>query len=505
MTRKLSPLVVLLAVFGLACGPTNLKGDQGEGGPNNGDGGGTQKDVGGGGGDGGGGQQDAWQPLQDATERPDNCAANSCPNPVVDNCGTAEICGNGLDDDCNGQVDEGCTCVPGQVQPCFAGPPGRRNVGMCQDGTQRCQGSGEFGTWGACEGGIVPSAETCDTQDNDCNGCIDDNPNCCEVAIQCPNTMPEGLPYTNYVIDGTQFYTGGALAWSWTVEGGPCDKMLWSTSSKTTYKLNGTANVTNVAGATTSGLTFYPTLSGDYTVTMTVGTSGGPLTCTFIVHIKGPGVRTELCWDKTGSTDIDLHLHRSGTTTPWFTTDGTSSGSANPDDCYYMNCRASDYSSPDATTPAWGYAHTSVDNCKGAPDDGSTWTSLGYCASPRLDVDNITTPGKPENTNVDDPNNGDKFRVMVHYYGGSTTTVHPMVNIYCGGKIKGTYGADPDFVTNFNKPGSYGNGSGGSMWRVVDVTAQVSGGDTTGCDLAPLHPSGSTSGYWVQNSTDLSY
>jgi len=506
MTRQLSPLVALLAMLGVACGPTN-SGTDWEGGTHPGDGGG-------GGGDAGNldarPNQDSAQPLQDATQRPDNCAANTCTAPVEDNCLTAEICGNGLDDDCDGVIDNGCPpgCVPGQVQPCFNGPPGRRNIGMCQDGTQRCIGEGEFGNWGPCEGGISPSTETCDTQDNDCNGCIDDNPLCCEAAIQCPNQMPEGLPYTNYVIDGTDFYTGPAMAWSWTVEGGPCDKMLWSTSTKTTYKLNNTANVINVAGATTSTLTFLPTLSGDYTVTMTVGTSNGPLTCTFIVHIKGPGFRTELCWDKTGlaGADIDLHVHRPGTTTPWFTTDGTSSGTTNPDDCYYMNCRASDYyPTPGTDTPNWGYAHTSVDNCKGAPDDGSTWTTAGYCASPRLDVDNISTAGKPENINVDNPNNGDKFRIMVHYYGGGTIVVHPMVNIYCGGNIKATYGADPDFVPNFNTSGSYGNGGGGSMWRAADVTTQVSGGVTTDCDIAALHPSGSTSGYWVQSNTDLSY
>ncbi|MBI5478805.1 MAG: hypothetical protein HY906_08120 [Deltaproteobacteria bacterium] len=231
MMRTLSPFVVALAVLGPACGPTNLRGDQTDGGTGNPDGSqsgdASVRDA------PGPQQQDGAQPLQDAGERPDNCATNSCTNPVQDNCLTAEVCGNGLDDDCNGTIDDGCPpgCVPGQVQPCFLGPPGRRNVGMCQDGTQRCTGSGEFGTWGPCEGGIWPTAEKCDTQDNDCNGCVDDNPLCCEAAIQCPNQMPEGLPYTNYVIDGTQFYTGAAMAWSWTVEGGPCDKMLWSTSS----------------------------------------------------------------------------------------------------------------------------------------------------------------------------------------------------------------------------------------------------------------------------------
>ena len=31
-------------------------------------------------------------------------------------CGAREMCGNGLDDDCNGMVDENCPCVPGTTR-----------------------------------------------------------------------------------------------------------------------------------------------------------------------------------------------------------------------------------------------------------------------------------------------------------------------------------------------------------------------------------------------------
>jgi hypothetical protein len=423
---------------------------------------------------------------------------------VPDQCGPVEICGNGLDDDCNGVIDDGCppSCTPGDVQPCFLGPPGRRNVGACSDGTQRCEGSGSVGSWGPCSGGIWPTDEACDALDNDCNGCVDDGLPGCVPPILCPGPgdLPYAEPFTDYTIDGTDYFRGVAQSWSWTVVGGPCDQLLWATAGETSYALNG-ARSTTASGPT---LVFHPTLSGDYTVTLTVvAANGESLSCTFIVHVEGPGFRAELCWDTTGQTDLDLHVHRPGTATPWFTTDGTSSGATNNDDCHYINCRASNY--VDGSAPSWGYSRTSVDNCKGAPDDGATWAAAGYCASPRLDVDNITTPGKPENTNIDDPNDGDTFRVMVHFYGGSSTVAHPLVNVYCGGTIVATYGAAPDFVQQFNKPGDYANGSGGSMWRVVDVTTHVSGGVTTGCDLTPLHPSGSTSGYWVKNSTDLSY
>jgi len=93
--------------------------------------------------------------------------------PVGSGCGVVEICGNGVDDDCNGAVDDGCACEPGSVQSCFNGFPGRRNVGVCTDGSQTCIGE-EFGVWSSCVGGVAPSSEICDGDDNDCNGCVDD-------------------------------------------------------------------------------------------------------------------------------------------------------------------------------------------------------------------------------------------------------------------------------------------------------------------------------------------
>jgi hypothetical protein len=436
------------------------------------------------------------------------CDDWQCENPLPTNCdiGGEDICGNGADDDCDGDVDEGCGCQAGAVQSCFRGPPGSRGVGACQNGQQTCQGSGEFTFWGPCTGGIAPNEESCDTLDNDCDGCVDDNPECCVVELACPSSMPDGQPFQPYVIDGTQFYSGATTSWSWTVVGGPCDVLL---APNTSYELD---------GVDTSQLTFTPTLSGDYTITVTIVTSDGQtLTCTFIVHIGGPGLRVELCWDTTGPSgaDIDLHIHRPGTTTPWFTTNPLGNNNAtniNGDDCYYMNCKAQPWV---AGTPApnWGYANSPLAQCSGGPE-GASWTAVGHCRNPRLDIDNIDAVGTPENVNIDVPQNGGAYRVMVHYFDYNSLfppapVTHPLVNVYCGGRLRGTYGQAPDQVPGFDTHGYFAQGD---MWRVVDVTPAVAAtdmdgdgfADTTDCTLAPLHPPGMTSGYWV-TTNDRSY
>ena len=105
----------------------------------------------------------------------------------------------------------------------------------------------------------------------------------------------------------------------------------------------------------------------------------------------------------------------------------------------------------------------------------------------------------PENINVDVPNEGDAFRVMVNYYSGSSAT-YPLVNIYCGGEIAATFGAAPDQVAGFM---SSETGEMGLMWRVADVVTRVAGGVTT-CDITALHPAGMTTGHDLRTG-DTSY
>ena len=100
----------------------------------------------------------------------DECV-DGVPNPCIP--GTpapTETC-DGTDDDCDGAVDEGCSCVNGTTQSCYTGSPTTQGVGECSDGLQTCAN----GAWGPCVGDTVPSSELCDGLDNDCDTETDEN------------------------------------------------------------------------------------------------------------------------------------------------------------------------------------------------------------------------------------------------------------------------------------------------------------------------------------------
>jgi MYXO-CTERM domain-containing protein len=85
-----------------------------------------------------------------------------------------EVCGNGIDDNCDGRVDEGCECQRGETRACGT------NVGECAPGVQSCTTDGR---WGDCQGGQQPGEEICDGLDNNCNGTLDDGARCAGDAV----------------------------------------------------------------------------------------------------------------------------------------------------------------------------------------------------------------------------------------------------------------------------------------------------------------------------------
>ncbi|MFT3917083.1 MAG: MopE-related protein [Anaeromyxobacteraceae bacterium] len=98
------------------------------------------------------------------------CAGDPpAPTCVQVNQPSAEIC-DGLDNDCNGLVDEGLETA------CYDGPAGTKNVGLCREGVRQCvqNPDGSFGM-SACVGEVVPAAEVCNALDDNCNGQVDEN------------------------------------------------------------------------------------------------------------------------------------------------------------------------------------------------------------------------------------------------------------------------------------------------------------------------------------------
>ncbi|MCG5051994.1 MAG: hypothetical protein KA712_03450 [Myxococcales bacterium] len=85
---------------------------------------------------------------------------------------------NALDDDCDGQVDEGLN-PPGMCPPPGL-PPGTGPLGECRPGANICLADSQGGATWACTGGVGPAPEICDGKDQDCNGKTDDLAPCPE-------------------------------------------------------------------------------------------------------------------------------------------------------------------------------------------------------------------------------------------------------------------------------------------------------------------------------------
>ncbi|MFT7622284.1 MAG: subtilase family serine protease [Myxococcota bacterium] len=86
-----------------------------------------------------------------------------------------ETCGNGIDDDCDGSVDEGCACDTDSSQTCDTAP------GACAGSTQYCVD----GQWGPCASESAPSQEECNGIDDDCDGVTDDGCTCVGDTQPC--------------------------------------------------------------------------------------------------------------------------------------------------------------------------------------------------------------------------------------------------------------------------------------------------------------------------------
>ncbi|MGB9599253.1 MAG: MopE-related protein, partial [Myxococcota bacterium] len=151
------------------------------------------------------GVADGFAPLDsDCDGKPDPSITNRCGK-----CGPEfeEICGNLVDDNCNGETDEGCICRGGAIQSCYTGPRETLNKGICKAGIQECIN----GRWSECKDEILPEKdEVCgNLKDDNCNGITDENCPCTEGAKKRCYTGPANTEGVGSCRAGISICTNG--------------------------------------------------------------------------------------------------------------------------------------------------------------------------------------------------------------------------------------------------------------------------------------------------------
>jgi hypothetical protein len=379
-------------------------------------------------------------------------------------CGDVELCegvNRGLDDNCNGSVDEGCPCKPGEVSPCFIGDPSFADEPGCFPGVMKC----EDGAWSVCQGGAHAWGDEPCTEPSDTG---------CHAISAVPFQVVD-------LVDGTGVFSANADPGSevWEVacppDVDPCPA---------------------VSGANPAD-DFQALASGEYSVTYSKTVAGEAMSCTYPLNVGARGLRVELSWNFGTSADIDLHMMRPGVNEAFNTSGG-------PSDCAYNNCTISAYQFGTGVTwfqdvaplgePINWYEDPdpNLNSCFFAPRGvGQRWQDLGLgCHNPRLDLDNISCSTAvedvnsssfcaPENTNIDFPPEDVWTRIAVVHYSGSTN--QPTLKIFCDGAQRALLGPE-----GYNAPVTMSSSGATKVWVAADVRF-VDGECGRECEVVPVY------------------
>ena len=98
------------------------------------------------------------------------CEGDVTPAADGENCDPRPPGEPAVDEDCDGKIDESCSCNPADTYPCFTGQNEEALHAPCHAGTQDCTPGGMLA--GDCDGQVLPGTETCtnDGVDDDCDG-----------------------------------------------------------------------------------------------------------------------------------------------------------------------------------------------------------------------------------------------------------------------------------------------------------------------------------------------
>ena len=381
-------------------------------------------------------------PTADATTQPRPAACD--PN-------QRELCDD-FDNDCDERVDEDCLCqVP--EKPCYPGNPQdlASTDSACRAGTQGCR----LEVYGECRGYVLPSAEVCDGQDNDCDGIIDNVEGGCgdngaPRAICPPDQF--GPPLANYTLRGG--YDDS--------DGDPMAAASWAIVSKPPG-----STATPEPNDQLETLVFVD-LQGEYVLELTVRDQRQrrplPDADQHTVE-RWPAGRDGLeCWR---GQRPDRPRPAPTEQSQWAMVRRRPQRRR----LFYMNCKVCDtYDEPACRAQIAEFNA----NPNLPPPPQVQWSAPLDNDDPRLDLDDVDGLG-PENLNVNSPRNG-TYRLGVHYYdddgyGASTVTVR----IFCGEGVVEQFGPMILEATDNN------GGRNTEFWEIADIRWQ-----NGSCEVIPL-------------------